>query len=96
MDGVFHGGSRKAAIEGQAEKAPAQIGGQVQHRQHSQTVHRAQGQQQKALAHLVPGAGGGGKRLLQQVSQKAIQTKQPQPIHSRTPFRSHFVPGAGL
>ena len=96
VHGVFHGGGREAAVKGQAEEAPGQVGGQVQHRQHGQTVHRAQGQQEKALAHLMPGAGGGGKRLLQQVSQKAIQTKQPQPIHSRTPLRSHFVPGAGL
>ena len=57
VHGVFHGGGREAAVKGQAEEAPGQVGGQVQHRQHGQTVHRAQGQQEKALAHLMPGAG---------------------------------------
>ena len=93
MHGIFHGGGREAAVKGQAEEAPGQVGGQVQHRQHGQTVHRAQGQQEKALAHLMPGPGDSGEDFFQQISQKAIQTKQPQPVHGDASLPPHSAPG---
>ena len=89
MHRIFYRRTQDAPIKGQPPEALLSPG-QAQYRRHSQAVHRAKGQQQKALAYPMPGPGDKGIRLFQPVPPKAVKKEKPKPLHIRSPPPSVF------